>query len=1019
MPHRFLAAFFLSVLAVSPVFATETPSASTVNASPELKSLLDAIVEAKLEIDKAVTVGRLALSTGMAVLDVEKGTFFPATPHEGRVSEVVFLGKARLKLDPPNDIEARQLELFTGHSKLAVEIDQAVFVLANDKASEAVFKRAPAAVDSALATQATELYAAWKKAPERKVLDIDGAMLQDRLGDRFYQGYFAGWFSSAELGKFLYLVEPDSREQVTLGGFVPLELTEKEKRKAAKLIHKQQRQGRLIGLSLDDLGQWDTWLSSTLQAPSSAEGGPRPNPGRAGFEAERYVVELTLADSKDLTVSGRAQLQLRAATGLSRVVRLGLFSELKVSAVNDATGVKLPFRQLGSEVMVVLPDAPALDAALVLEVVYEGELLEKVEGGVFLLLDTIQWHPHAGDIDRATYDVTFRWPERLELLAGGRRVDGGTAKGQQWERRQVDFPAAGLSFEVGKFHLSTRDAGHVKLRLGMMPIPYQSRKDTEAMILDAAAESLAYFEETFGPYPTDELTLVLTPRWFSQAMPGIVTLSSLMMMEDNFITRLLNFEDPATVIAHEIAHQWWGHRVGWVSYRDQWLSEAMANYSSVLYARHKLEGKVRNAVGPTTGWQGALLDETEDGRPIESLGPLVLGARLESSHSGDAYGAIVYRKGAVVLDMLARLFTEKNFLVMLKKIAEVANNRAISTEMFLDFLERMSGQELEGFAQQYIYGTGLAEVYYRYDFAKGDDGKWKIDGTARQSAPYRFKIRAVAAPDGGFDVARERLELKSAADSVLIVPVQVAVYDPKKATDAKGKEKKQEQEIGNVVVYTHVLLKGEESPLRFSLEPDQEPKELWLDRKTEMFGRFFNERRHPKRMLYYQALNAAALAQVADARNLSQQALGAELFAGHAYDDSRDKQEMKDEAEVLDGQVHLLMAKLALDSRDDAEATRQIELARDDLSPGRRPWWKSDLDLLEARLALHQEDPERAYRLLKKAVLKRGDAQGAEAQVLLAIAAHATGHLKEAKKALKEAEDAGADVSALTAAKIP
>ncbi len=1016
MPQRFLTAFFLLVLGVSAVFAAETPTPSPVNASPELQPLLDAITEAVLEVDKAVSVGRLNLATGMAVLEVEKGTFFPATAHEGRVSEVVFLGKARLKLDPPNDVEAKQLELFTGHSKLSMEIDQAVFVLANDKASEAVFKRSPTVVAPELAAQATELYQSWKKAPERKVLDVDGAMLQDRLGDRLYQGYFAGWFSSEEMGKFLYLVEPDSQEQVTLGGFVPLELTEKEKRKLGKVLHKQQRQGRLIGVSLDDLGQWDTWLSSALVSPPNAEGLIQPAPGRAGFEAERYVLELTIAD-KDLNVSGRAQLQLRAETGLSKVARLGLSSELKVSEVRDTAGKTLPFRQLGGEVMVVLPEAPARDSTLTLEVLYAGKILEKVEGGVFVLLDTIHWHPHAGDIDRATYDVTFRWPERLELLAGGTRVDGGTTKGQAWERRQIDFPAAGMSFEVGKFHIATRDAGHVKLRLGMMPIPYQNRKGTEEMILEAAAESLTYFEEIFGPYPSDELTLVLTPRSFSQAMPGMVTLSAVMMAENGWLTFLLGLEDPATVIAHEIAHQWWGHRVGWVSYRDQWLSEALANYSSLLYARHQLEGKVRNAVGPTTGWQGALLAETEDGRPIESLGPLVLGARLESSRSGDAYSSIVYRKGAVVLDMLARLFTEKKFLEMLKKISEITANRAISTEMFLDALERISGQELDGFAQQYIYGTGLPEVYYRYEFVEDNEGKWKVEGTARQSAPYRFKVRAVAGPDGRFDISRERLELKSMADSVLIVPVQVAVYDPAKGGEAKGKEKKKEQEIGNLFLYTHVLLKGEESPLRFAL--DQEPKELWLDRRTEMFGRFFNERRHPKRMLYYQALDAAALARVEEAKDLSQRALAAELFAGHAYDDRRDKEEMRNETEVLDGQVHLLLAGLALDGRNGAEAARQIELARDQLAPGRRPWWKSDLELLEARLALQQGEAERAFKLLKKAVLKRGDAQGAEAQLLLAIAARASGHTEEEQKALKEAEEAGADVSALKAAKSP
>src|SRR5262249_19250574 len=148
----------------------------------------------------------------------------------------------------------------------------------------------------------------------------------------------------------------------------------KEKRKVTKVLHKQQRQGRLIGLTLDDLGEGETWLASSLTGT-----GGQPAPGPAGLQAQRYVLDLTLAD-KDLTANARARLQLKAGTGLTRVVRLELSSELKVSQVTDAGGAKLPFRQVGGEVMVVLPEAPAIDSELALEVLYEGKLLEKVEG---------------------------------------------------------------------------------------------------------------------------------------------------------------------------------------------------------------------------------------------------------------------------------------------------------------------------------------------------------------------------------------------------------------------------------------------------------------------------------------------------------------------------------------------------------------------------------------------------------------------------------------------------------------
>jgi hypothetical protein len=98
--------------------------------------------------------------------------------------------------------------------------------------------------------------------------------------------------------------------------------------------------------------------------------------------------------------------------------------------------------------------------------------------------------------------------------------------------------------------------------------------------------ALDYFEQVFGTLPLDQLTVVTVPRGFSQSMFGFITLSELMMSDLGLFNHLLGLEDRRTVIAHEVAHQWWGHLVSWESYCDQWISEAMVNYSAVVYERH-------------------------------------------------------------------------------------------------------------------------------------------------------------------------------------------------------------------------------------------------------------------------------------------------------------------------------------------------------------------------------------------------------------------------------------------------
>src|SRR6185295_16192570 len=211
-----------------------------------------------------------------------------------------------------------------------------VLVLGLDAAADAMLRKPKAApLDAALARRAGEVYARWKGSPERKLLNVDAAELRDTVGDASYQGFFAAWFHGEELGDFLYLVEPDAQEQVTLGHFVPLEATEKEKRKILRQLNRERRRGRLIGVELEDLGQWDTWLSASLRGRDGAV-----IPGRESFEPEKYTLDVTLAE-RGLQLTGRARLDLKPAVRGARTVALRLNSDLQVGKVTDGAGAGL------------------------------------------------------------------------------------------------------------------------------------------------------------------------------------------------------------------------------------------------------------------------------------------------------------------------------------------------------------------------------------------------------------------------------------------------------------------------------------------------------------------------------------------------------------------------------------------------------------------------------------------------------------------------------------------------------
>ncbi len=968
-------------------------------AEPDPAALLAQVRAARLEPAGAVQVSRVKLEAGIGTLRLDDGVLLPATPVGGRVVEMVFRGSGRITVEPPDRIEAGQLELFTGDGRFDQPFTEAVLVLGMDGAVDALLKKPKAAALPPEAVKAAEaFYAAWKGSAQRRLLNVEAGVFMDAAADPLYQRYFAAWCRGGELGDFLYVVEPDAQEQVTLGRFVPLEASAREKRRLRRAVHREQRRGRLMGVELDDMGQWDTWLSAALRAKDG-----KPLPGTAAFEPEKYTLEVTIAEKGERLV-GKARLDLQPVLR-SRNLALRLSRDLEVKRVTDGAGAPLFFLRSAGELNVFLPAAPEAGEPLAVVVEYAGNLLHR-DGRAYQLLDTQDWYPRAGTLDRARYDATFTWPKQLDLLASGVRADGGERGGTRWERRTLDLPAVGFAFEVGHFDVQTVPAGHVTVTLAFDAAGKDivGRAEREE-IAQAVAGSLAYFEEIFGPYPLDHLTVVTSPREFSQAMLGFVTLSNLMMADLDWLQELLGFEDRRTIVAHEIAHQWWGHMVGWSSYRDQWLSEALANYAALLYAKNKLEWLDRARIGPTTGWQRALTETLDDGRPVEAVGPVVLGARLVSSRSDAAYQAIVYYKGAVILDMLARSVGEETFARMLKETARVVAHRPLSTEDLFVLFEKMTGGELDWFADQYVYGTGLPEVYYTYRFEKGEAG-WAVKGTARQQAPYRFRYRAVKTA-AGFDVARERLEQVAVADSALVVPVEMTLYDPRKPP--AGKARRDGKEQANLTGRAHILIRGETS--NFDIAVEHEPKGFWMDRHEEVFGRFFDESRSPKRVLWYQAMDAAAGGDGARAGELFARALAAPV-EGEVEGSDEESEDDGRERRLLDGQIHLGLARLHLDQGRTAEAQADFERADRTLEEGMGGWIGREMKVLESRLEMQRGVYDRAFKRLRRGI-ESGGIEGTEGQVLLAIAAKALGKGEEYQRAAKEARENGADLAAL------
>lgn len=159
---------------------------------------------------------------------------------------------------------------------------------------------------------------------------------------------------------------------------------------------------------------------------------------------------------------------------------------------------------------------------------------------------------------------------------------------------------------------------------------------------------------------------------------------------------------PEFFLAHELAHQWWGHGVGWANYHDQWVSEGFAQYFAALYAEHK-----RGAVA----LEQMLRQFRRWTLDVSDQGPISLGYRL-GQMKGDRriFRALVYNKAAGVLHMLRRLIGDDAFFDGLRRIYDERRLEKAGTAQVQAAFEAASGRPLGRFFAQWIGDSRLPRV---------------------------------------------------------------------------------------------------------------------------------------------------------------------------------------------------------------------------------------------------------------------------------------------------------------------
>jgi len=716
---------------------------------------------AKLDQDftgDCAVVNNLTLKRDVANFSLKSGELYFITPVEGRTTAAVFIGSGELSLAPPTQIEKNSLKIFTGEEGLTEQFSHLVLRF-TDKTLEEI-KSSPNVTmktGGAAAGQARELYRSNQDVLRKRLHDNRELRILYDLYNPSHEGFFNAFIDGKRFNKLVFLLEP-----LGAPGATPEEVA-------------------LFSYGETDGGLWTAFHREQEYKQ-----------GTASSSEDRRIIDITHheidAAIKGSHLAATDRITFKNLLPGTRVVPFDLFGYLRVTKVQDADGNELSFIQEAkdedADFGVILPKPLDKGQTYQLTVQYDGdEALRDSGGGNFILTRRSTWYPGNANAqfaeDRAIFDMTFRYPNKYLFVGTGAPVEPDTRDGDlsvaKWSSGKTELAVAG--FNYGRFkrkEVADKDSGYNVEFYANVEVPDELKRvqldieraesqgiktgttlgsiSTTGMADSALADaqnSMRIYNAYFGKLPYSRIAMTQQPAGnFGQAWPTLVYMPYLAFIDTTQRAQLLGTQGGTStfwryVAPHEIAHQWWGHIIGWDSYHDQWMSEGFAEFSASLYVQ-ALRGNEKFIDFWEDQRQRIVTSRpaTRDRKPY-TVGPVTQGYRLNSGKTGAIAQFLIYPKGAYILHMLRMMMYkhgqggDTKFQEMMKDFVQTHFNQDVSTEDFKAMVEKHMTKEMDlekdgkmdWFFNEWVYGTEIPA--YKFEYNVSQDGM--LNGKLTQS----------------------------------------------------------------------------------------------------------------------------------------------------------------------------------------------------------------------------------------------------------------------------------------------
>jgi hypothetical protein len=733
---------FLNIVSSQPQQGAITP-----NGDQNYRALRDG------EIAAAYEVTDLTLKRDVGAITLRSGRVSFLPPVLGKVAVGVFTGDGEFTLTPFIDIEKRYLKLATERESVVEPFDRAVFYFTDETWQAIKSAGKESAPDQRMKDTLRDFRNRMRRNTERPRSLVealhsgeDVENLEALTLSYLHNPNRAPFFSAYIFGK----KHGDLRFHIRPHGALPQMLSPEE----------------VALINYDVAGKEEgVWYLSHLESEWKG-GAASSSEDKRVIDAEHYQIETTINGEK---LTAKCELTFAGLADGERVLRFNLLPTLRATKVVFG-GKEIDYIQEkkneDSAFYAILPEPVVKGQKYKISVEYQGDkVLADEGGGNFAVGARTSWYPSVNAFnDRATFDLTFLTPKQYVLVGVGKQVKEGKEGDFAVSRWTSEVPLAVAGFNYGKFKKQAVTDEQSKYQIegyatselpnwmrgaeeigGMTP----TRLTEKALV--ESQNSIRIFNHWFGELPYGRIAISQQPQPnFGQSWPTLVYLPIIAFLDSTQRWQMFGMNNSLTnfiqeVTPHEVAHQWWGHIVGWASYHDQWISEGFSDFSASLFLQYTEGGKLDKYLKFWENQRKAILEKNQFGLRPNDVGPIWMGQRLSTPKAPGAY-QMVYPKGSYILHMLRwmmhdRQTQDQKFIAMMRDFVKSHFNDNASTESFKAIVEKhMTPQmDLDGnkgmswFFSQWVYGTEIPRYKFEYSLTPESDGKVTLRGKVTQS----------------------------------------------------------------------------------------------------------------------------------------------------------------------------------------------------------------------------------------------------------------------------------------------